>query len=158
MKCGAAKTNGLPCQRGCSPGMTRCNLHGGANPAAKIKSEQMLAQARLPACEALFEIIDTWSREVCPTCEHPSADIDQMKVIIRAAQVILDRSGLGPRATVEITKQSDGDLDLDLLTDGEMAEMDRLLEAIKELKSQIRLRLDHIAHPTSATDTEGAIH
>lgn len=159
MKCGAAKTNGLPCQRGCSPGMTRCNLHGGANPAAKIKSEQMLAQARLPACEALFEIIDTWSREVCAVCNHPSADIDQMKVIIRAAQVILDRSGLGPRATVEITKQTDGDLDFDLLTDGEMAEMDRLLGEIKELKARIRLRLDHIVNPEAATEAaKGIIH
>lgn len=128
--------------------MTRCNLHGGANPAAKIKAEQMLAQSRLPACEALYEIIDNWQRDTCPTCLHPSGDIDKQKVIIRAAQVILDRSGLGPRATIEVAKQTDGDLDLDLMTDEEMTRLDFLLTELKTFKESVRVRLNAIADLT----------
>lgn len=127
--------------------MTRCNLHGGANPAAKIKSEQMLAQARLPACEALFLIIDRWHEATCATCGFPAGDIDTSKMIIRAAQVILDRTGIGPRSTVETVAQKDGDLDLDLMTDDEMARLDFLLNEVKALKTGVRARLAQIAHP-----------
>lgn len=153
MKCGAPRAStGDPCQRDVAPGFTRCNLHGGANPSAKIKAEQALAQARLPACEALFDIIEKWDRARCPTCGFPSGDTDVQKVIIRAAQVILDRTGLGPRATLELAKQSDGDLDLDLLTDAEMAELDALLGQVRTLKTQIKMRLGmvdplHVAQP-----------
>lgn len=142
MKCGAPKaSSGLPCQRGVAPGFTRCNLHGGANPAAKIKAEQSLAQARLPACEALFDIIERYDHTTCVTCGYPSGDTDQQKVILRAAQIILDRTGLGPRATLELARQTDGDLDLDLLTEGEMAELDRLLTEVRDLKTKIKFRL-----------------
>jgi hypothetical protein len=141
MECGAPKTNGMPCKRQVAPGFTRCNLHGGANPAAKIKAEQMLAQARLPACEALYDIIEGWQRDRCAVCGYPSNDTDMLKTIIRAAQVILDRSGLGPRATLEVAKQTDGDLNLDLLTDEELAEMDGLLAQMKHLKDRIHARL-----------------
>ena len=162
MKCGdpnnpggvGHKANGDPCQRQVFPGMTRCNLHGGANPAAKIKAEQMLAQARLPACEALYEIIDTWQRAECAICHHPSADVDMLKTIIRAAQVILDRTGVGPRSTVEVTKQSDGDLDLDLLTDVEMEQLDLLLGQLKDFKQGVRVRLGMVPVGTQSTTVQ----
>lgn len=150
MKCNAPKTNGMPCQRDTAPGMTRCNLHGGANPAAKIKSEQMLAQARLPACEVLYDIIDRFQAATCAACGHPSGDVDEIKAVTRAAQVILDRTGMGPRATLEVTRQSDGDFDFDLLLDDEVAQLDYLLGAIKQLKAKIHDRLNGIAHPTLA--------
>lgn len=143
--CGAPNSHGMPCRRAPMHGMTRCQLHGGANPAAKIKSEQMLAQARLPACEALFTILEDWQRDTCPSCGFPAANsVDNQKVIIRAAQVILDRSGLGPRATIETVTQTDGDLNLDLLTDNEMGLLDYHLAQIKELKETVRARLNMI--------------
>jgi hypothetical protein len=155
VKCNSPKHgSGLPCQRDVAPGFTRCNLHGGANPAAKIKAEQMLAQARMPACEALYDIIERYQLATCPTCLLPTGDIDQQKVIIRAAQVILDRSGMGPRSTVEHTKQTDGDLDLELLTDAEMQEMDLHLTALKELKTRVRQRLGMLPTPAPALAPE----
>jgi hypothetical protein len=148
MKCGEInRQNGLPCKRNAGIGFTKCSLHGGHNVTAKIKAEQMLAQARLPACEALFDIIDQWQAETCGTCGYPKTDTDTAKVIIRAAQVILDRTGVGPRATLEVTKQTDGDLDLDLLTDQEMARMDFLLAELKALKDGVRVRLGLGAQP-----------
>lgn len=120
--------------------MTRCNLHGGANPSAKIKAEQMLAQARIPACEALFEIIESWSRDTCQTCHHPSGDTDRVRSIIRACQVILDRTGMGPHSVIELTKQTDGDIDLRLLTPEENEKLVRHLHGIKAIKETIRTR------------------
>lgn len=144
---------GLPCQRNVQPGLTACNMHGGASPAAKIKAEQMLAQARLPACEALFEIIDQWHETMCATCGYPSGDVDTQKVILRAAQLILDRTGMGPRSTVEMVPQKDGDLDLELMTDEEMAQLDLLLGQVKDLKDRVRLRLAQmIAVPVAQPD------
>src|SRR4051812_8155917 len=106
MDCGSIRHNGLPCKRQVPPGFTRCSLHGAANVSAKIKSEQMLAQARLPACEALFNIIDRHEADTCPSCGFPAkGDVDTVKMIIRACQVILDRTGMGPRASLELVKQ-----------------------------------------------------
>lgn len=146
MKCGRPKHgSGLPCQRGCAPGFTACNLHGGANPSAKIKAEQMLAQARMPACEALFDIIEQSQHDPCVTCGYPKHDSDEQKILIRAAQVILDRTGMGPRSTVDMVPQRDGDLDLDLLTDEETARLDFLLTELKTFKEGVRVRLNAIA-------------
>lgn len=142
---GGTRKNGLPCGRPVPVGLTRCNLHGGANPAAKIKAEQMLAQARLPACEALFTIIDQWSEDTCSTCGFPKqGDVDTTKMIIRASQVILDRTGVGPRSTIETVPQKDGDLDFDLLTEDEMARLDFLLTELKEFKTQVRARIARV--------------
>jgi hypothetical protein len=120
---------------------TRCSLHGGASLAAKIKSEQMLAQARLPACEALYEIIETWSRKECALCGHPSGDTDMQRTIIRAAQVILDRTGMGPHAVLEITRQADGDLNLDMMSDAERSEFAAITSQFKALKQRVKQRL-----------------
>jgi hypothetical protein len=109
---GGVNNSGAPCQRRCSPGFTRCNLHGGALPSAKIKAEQALAQARIPSCEALFHIVNQFLEQPCPTCGYPTGDTDIQRTVIRAAQVILDRTGMGPHSTIELTKQSDGELDL----------------------------------------------
>jgi hypothetical protein len=108
----------------------------------------MLAIARMPACEALYDIIEQSQHDPCAACGYPKHDTDEQKVIIRAAQVILDRTGMGPRSTVEQVKQTDGDLDLELLTDEEMARMDFLLGELKTFKEGVRARLNALAYPS----------
>lgn len=147
IKCGRPRTNGQPCNNKPMPGSVACSLHGGANLSAKIKAEQMLAQARLPACEALYDILENWQRATCLACGYPSGDTNLLKTIIRACQVILDRTGMGPRTTIEVIKQTDGDLDLDLCTEDELKLLDDRLDALKEIKTGIRARLDRIAYP-----------
>lgn len=144
--CGAIKSNGMPCRAQVQTGFTRCRRHGAGTPLAKVKAEQALAHARLPACEALFDIIDMWERDVCPICNYPSGDTDMLKTIIRASQVILDRAGMGPRATIEMVKQTDGDLDFDLMTDEEIAELDSLLGQLKQLKTTVHARIAAAVH------------
>lgn len=157
---GGLTVHGKPCSRGCNPGYTRCNLHGGASPVARIKAEQALAQARLPACEALYTIIERWATATCPTCGFPKGDNDETRSIIRAAQVILDRTGLGPHATLELVPQSDGDLNLDLMMDEERAEFAHLVNQFQRLKAAVKARLGMLPIPAAlpaAVNTESVI-
>lgn len=130
--------------------MTRCNLHGGANPSAKIKAEQMMAIARLPAIEALYTIIDRFMAQTCAACGYPSGDTDEARAVIQACKTVLDRAGMGPSATLELTKQSDGDINLELLTLEERAALVGLLAQIKEIKDNVRKRQE-IGAPASAS-------
>ena len=149
MKCGAPdnpsgpyiKSNGEPCRNSCTKGGgTRCNLHGGHSPAAKIKADQMMAACRLPAIENLFSIIDQFSRNPCAICGFPKGDTDEKRMIIRACQTVLDRSGMGPHATLDLVPQTDGDLPLALLTESERGVLLGALAQIKDVKDSIRLR------------------
>ena len=159
MKCGDPtnpagpyiKANGQPCGRDVRPGFTRCNLHGGASPAAKIKAEQMMAQCRLPAIEALFSIIEQFSNHTCPTCGFPAGNVDEKRAVIRACQTVLDRAGMGPHTTFEITRQHDGDVNLELLTDEERGQLLAHLAQIKEIKAAVRTRQTQMTAEPSTT-------
>lgn len=153
MKCGDAINpagpyicaSGRPCGRDVRPGFTRCNLHGGNNPAAKIKAEQLMAQCRMPAIESLFSIIEQFQNNTCATCGFPIGDTDEKRMIVRTCQTILDRSGMGPHAVLEIARQTDGDLNLDALQPGERGELLAHLAQIKEIKDRVRTRQREIA-------------
>lgn len=98
--CGATtKSEGVPCRRPVSPGFTRCNMHGGATPLARQAAAETLAAAALPAAGVLFDIVDTWKRTACDKCGMPTGDPSP---VIRAAQIVLDRTGFGPSATLAI--------------------------------------------------------
>lgn len=156
--CGALKKNGEPCKQREVPGTGRCYLHGGATPVAKIKAEQALAAMRFPAIEALQQIVQTLTdqieqlnSDVCTACGFPKGDIDDKEAITRACTsaaktcaMILDRTGLGPRATLEV-KQSDGDLDLNLLTESERSRMMEVLTTFESIKEEVRTRLNGLA-------------
>lgn len=146
---GGLKANGDPCMRDIAPGFTRCNLHGAKNASAKIKAEHALAIARLPACEALYSILDQWEHATCVTCGYPSGDVDTLKMIVRTCQVILDRSGMGPRSTVEHLSKGDDDFNLELLLPAELIELDRLLLDMSEFKARVQNRI--AAGPTDGS-------
>lgn len=123
------------------PGHVRCSLHGGSNLASKIRAEQMMAQARLPAIETLYRILEQAEAAVpCPTCGFPNNDTDEKRMLIQACRTVLDRTGMGPSQTVELTTQNDGAINLDLLTEGEKAELLGALAQIRHIKAQVRAR------------------
>jgi hypothetical protein len=146
--------SGKPCGRDVRPGFTRCNLHGGNSPAAKIKAEQLMAQCRLPAIESLFSIIEQFQENMCPTCGYPKGDSDEKRMIVRTCQTILDRAGMGPHSTLEIARQTDGDINLELLEPDEKATLLSLLAQVKEIKSVVRTRQQAVAaNPSTAPAT-----
>ena len=132
---------GLPCKNDVSPGKTRCHLHGGAGLSAKIKAEQMMAQCRMPAIEALFSILAQFSRASCSLCGFPVGDADEKRMVIQACRTVLDRAGLGPSAQLTITPQSDGDVNLDLLTDLERADLLHALARVRDIKAILKIRM-----------------
>lgn len=145
---GGLNAVGDPCKRDVKPGMTRCNLHGGASPASKIKAEQAMALLRMPAIETLYRIVEQAERNTCTSCGYPTGDTDEKRMLVRACQTILDRAGMGPHATLELTTQSDGPMNFDLLTLEERAELLELIARMKALKATLRARqMGELANP-----------
>lgn len=105
---------------------------------AKLAAERALALARLPGCETLFTLIDQFNSDTCGTCGFPSAEPQIVRNILRAIQIVLDRTGMPPVMKVENVPQSDGDLVLDHLTDAELAEFSRIMGEYKAFKDAVR--------------------
>lgn len=142
MLCGSPRaSDGLPCERQCSIGYTSCWFHGGKAPAAKHTAERALALVRMPAIEALHTIIHNWQTHTCPICKEPDSRPESLQPVIRAAQIILDRTGFGPRAVLEVAKPESSDIDLTALTDDERKQLGSLLGQLRTLKAAIRGRL-----------------
>jgi hypothetical protein len=98
-RCGAM-TRGIDrdlCRRACAPGFTRCNLHGGAAPAALREAGRMLAIARLPAARVPLQIIDDYFADACDACGRPESDA---LLALNAAKEVLNRTGL--RAGIDV--------------------------------------------------------
>lgn len=159
--CAATRKNGLPCKNACQPGFTVCYLHGANSPVIKAKAEQQLALLRMPAIEALYKVmeslnrtIDQFDEDTCATCGYPRGDAEEKEALIKACRslaqtcgLVLDRVGLGPRATLEV-KQSDGNLDLNAFTEQERYEMMGLLAQLRALKQSVKNRV-HGMTPTT---------
>lgn len=142
MICGRPRaSDGQPCERQVSIGFNSCWFHGGKTPAAKHQAEKALAYARMPAIEALCTIIHEWQTNQCPVCKGPDTRGESLHPVIRAAQIILDRTGFGPKATLEVAKPEGSDLDVALLNEDERYRMSRLLKELRTLKGEIRARL-----------------
>lgn len=163
MKCGdpsnpgGQKFNkrGLPCGLTVMPGTFACYQHGGASPAAKAESDIALSLLRHPAIEALFKvlnfqesIIDGFEGDTCAACGRPTGDLEEQDSAIRAAhslartcQTILDRTGMGPSATLTVN-QSDGTINLAAWTTEERGVLRMLLASLKDLKQQVKQRQD----------------
>jgi len=153
--CSALRNNGKDCKNTCKPGFTVCHMHGGGTPTAKAAAEKALALLRVPAVEALYkameslvQTIDQFDEDTCATCGYPRGDAEEKEALIRACRslsqtcsMVLDRTGLGPRSTLEI-KQSDGDFDIKALTDHEREQMMQLLGMLRALKQSVKDRIN----------------
>lgn len=142
-RCGSLQTqNGMPCRRHPKAGYTVCLRHGARAPQTIAKAERLLAVARMPAIGAVLDIIEQWSEDTCKECGYPKqGDSLQQRTIIAAAKTVLDRAGLGPRATLNITNKPDPGVDISRLSDDEAKELEGLLDAIEQFKSRVKVRL-----------------
>jgi hypothetical protein len=148
------RENGKPCKNVVMPGATRCAMHGGKTPIAQWKAQQAMSLLRVPAIESVYTamealtgIIEQFQEDTCAACGYPKGDIEEKEALIKACvgaaktvSIVLDRTGMGPRSTLEI-KQSDGDLNLHALTQDERSRMVALLAQLRALKQEIRERL-----------------
>lgn len=75
------------CRKARCRGMTVCATHGGSTRAAKSKAAERLLEAADPAAARLVKALED---------ENPA-------VAIKAAQLVLDRAGLGPGSKLELS-------------------------------------------------------
>jgi hypothetical protein len=81
-----SKQKGQQCGSWAIEGGTVCRHHGGRAPQVQAKARERLAKLVDPAISALARAIEE----------------GEVRDIIRAAQVVLDRTGFGPQQSVEI--------------------------------------------------------
>lgn len=142
-KCG--DTGGLnrwgdPCKREVAEGYTRCAQHGAKSPSAIAKAEQALALARMPAIEHLYDMLEQYAKDTCPTCNYPRRDSEQARVELALCKAVLDRTGLPPRVGIEVTTKNEDGLNMDLLTTEERTEVFSMASRMKAIKAAVRAR------------------
>ena len=127
--CGArTKESGEPCRRPAIRGGNRCNHHGGHTPLARQTAQENLAKAALPSSVALLDIVSDWRRHTCETCGFPRGEPSP---VIRAAQIILDRTGYSPHLTVHAVRAPEIPDWASWLTDDELSEVSGIIEKAK---------------------------
>jgi len=147
-RCSSLQTSdGLPCRRYPKPGYTVCRKHGERAPQTVAKANRALAAARLPAIEWYMDALDQASLDTCHECGFPTHSLKERKRIDTLARVIFDRTGLGPQSKLSVVddRDSDSDLQVDMLTDDEKLTLSRLVLQVKELKDKVRSRLQRDA-------------
>jgi hypothetical protein len=92
-----SKTTGERCHRAPILGGTVCSMHGGKSPLAKQAAQQRLLAMVEPALDVLLRALQ--SGNPCTVCGRS----DDMALVIRAAQMVLDRTGFGPHTTLTVT-------------------------------------------------------
>lgn len=144
-RCGSiGTTSGLPCTRWPSAGFTCCRTHGMLAPATLAKAERLLAAARMPAVDALLTILDQHDADTCERCGFPNGSVDEKRMIVTTAKLVLDRTGLGPRATLDInTKRHDDSEELiEAMTDDERETIAKLINQVNQMKQDVRRRIN----------------
>lgn len=143
-RCGSLQTHsGLPCRRICRTGYTVCRKHGARAPQTIAKAERLLAVARMPAVELLLDQIDQFNEKQCTECGYPRGSLKERKHMIMIAKAVLDRTGLGPRATIDINARRTDDADalVEQMSEDEREELTRLVQQLNDLKGRVRARL-----------------
>lgn len=154
--CGSLQTaNGLPCRRPPKIGYPVCRKHGERAPQTVAKAERALAAARMPAIEWIMDALDQAAEETCDTCGYPRHGLKERKRLDALAFRLLDRTGFGPRSTIDVRAgQAESDLDLAQLSVEELAELEKLVEAMEEFQTRVRAR---IAASTARESLDDAI-
>jgi hypothetical protein len=99
------------------------------------------------AIDALLRALKTG--QPCELCGRSDSDRDP--VVIRAAQVVLDRTGFGPSVTV-VEQPPAENPNADLTPDEMVERCERMLEHAKRLRDQSRLQLSDGAEDGSIVD------
>jgi hypothetical protein len=129
-----SKSTGERCRRAPIVGGFVCDHHGGKIPAVRKSARERLLAMVDPALDALLRALQTG-----PPCEHCGrSDSDKDPVVLRAAQLVLDRAGHHPTISVE---QAPKPNPYDGLSEDEIIErLERTLDAAKQARDERRLQ------------------
>jgi hypothetical protein len=101
-QCTATNRDGSRCGRASSVGAFTCDKHGGKAPLSLQAARERLLELAEPAIGALRRVIESHGPP-CAACGRSDADRDP--TVVRAAQIILDRTGHHPSINVQYTPQ-----------------------------------------------------
>ncbi|HWB15900.1 MAG TPA: hypothetical protein VG538_05785 [Vicinamibacterales bacterium] len=91
-----SKTTGERCGRPPIVGGTVCNHHGGKAPQVIQSARQRLAALVDPAIDTLLRVLN--APDVCEKCGRS----DDMSLMLKAAKIVLDRTGYGPKQSITV--------------------------------------------------------
>lgn len=160
MKCGdygGLNRWGDPCRHEVKEGYTRCKQHGGATAGSIAKAEAALALARMPAIEHLYEMLEQYARATCPVCNYPKRDSEQARVELQLCKAILDRTGLPPRVSIEVTKKNEEGIDPEHMLPDERRRAQALFAEWRAIKDAVRARMNQNPIATDAVVTVAAL-
>jgi hypothetical protein len=127
-RCVATNRAGIQCRRAPIAGGSVCRHHGGGAPQVKRAAKLRLLELIDPAIAGLERALTI--KGACTQCGRA----DDMSIVLRAAQLVLDRAGLGPSSTLEVQPPGHGFReDLADLSDVE------LVHRVEELAAEARL-------------------
>ena len=102
-RCSATARSGEQCWRQPIPGGHVCVVHGGAAPQVKKTARARLLEGADFAIDYLLNMLTP--RAPCEHCGRSDADRDP--VVVKACQLVLDRSGFHPSLTVQHVEAPD---------------------------------------------------
>lgn len=124
-RCSSYNKDGERCKKVKQPGIEVCEFHAGRVPISVRTARARLAGMVPRALQALEDAM-----------EH-----GEWQVVVRAAQIILDRAGFGANSTVTVEEK---ERDLTQLTEEELeARARKVYAALKEAKEQAQYDLEH---------------
>jgi hypothetical protein len=135
-QCTATNRNGERCKRAPIVGGFVCDMHGGGTPAVRQSARERLLAMVDPALDALLRALQTG-----PPCEHCGrTDADRDPVVLRAAQLVLDRAGYHPTMQVQVQSAPNPCEDLTVFELADRAE--RIAQHAREMADEEQRRLD----------------
>jgi len=135
-QCIATARNGERCRRAPHPGANVCIMHGASAPQVRQAAQRRLLAGADLAIDCLVSMLEP--RPLCTTCGRSDADRDP--VIVRACQVVLDRAGFGPQASLTVNREPDPDLS-NLTWAEVISDLEVLLDELREREMREKARL-----------------
>lgn len=134
-QCTGTNRSGERCQRQPIPGGHVCVMHGGAIPNVQKSAKMRLLAGADLAIDYLLNLLTP--KPPCDTCGRSDADRDP--VVVKACQLVLDRSGFHPTLTVEHAEPADNYAGLTI--DQTVEHLEALLGQARAMRDDERERL-----------------
>lgn len=146
-QCTGTSRNGTRCQRNAIPGGNVCIMHGGGAPHVQREAKKKLLLGADLAIDYLLNLLIP--KPPCETCGRSDADRDP--VVVRACQLVLDRSGFHPTIAVEAAQPNPYN---ELSEDELIEKLESMLATAKEKRDQ-RLAVIAYVVPDESVQNEG---
>jgi len=126
-RCKATNRLGEPCGVAPIPGGDVCPYHGGNAPQVRQAAQRKLLRAADYAIDYLLSILEP--RPPCPECGRSDADKDP--TVVRACQLVLDRSGFHPTLAIQAAPRPEPSLWARWLTEEQLSLIGGCIEDAK---------------------------